>query len=97
MFNECAVSVWNGGNVLELTGGDDSTTMRPNLIPLSVHLTQSKVVTFICSHTHTNVTGSLDLRNMSDVEMFEKWRKRWDPQWQKISKWIGNGGDSGPG
>ena len=41
MFNECAVSVWNGGNVLELTGGDDSTTVRPNLIPLSVHLTQS--------------------------------------------------------
>lgn len=28
----------------------------------------------------------LDLRNMSDVEMFEKWRKRWEPQWQKISK-----------
>ena len=40
-FNECAVSVWNGGNVLEMTDDDGSTT-GGNLIPLSVHLRKGK-------------------------------------------------------
>lgn len=61
------------GNVLEMTRDDGSTT-GGNLIPLRcTHLNKGEDGNFYMFHIHTpNVTGSLDLRNVGDVEMFEK-------------------------